>query len=635
MKIIFSIFQSDKSISSSDVKTPSGKKKDEKGKIEMNKTGKTHSDQSKPRGRGNSHHYLDTAAVKLSETILQNTIEATGDVLDNEQRSKYNTSNKATSSDNFQVKETRKLDTDAIKISDTILANASVNDTSVYTKNRNEIVGEHKEDNVSAKKLMLKDNNVLSEAKNSLATEQNISSNLITSDKNAGQQAGHQYGVNRNISMSPSNSSSVTSTTTKNIFDDVHLDKVTRKHDAFNISSKSYETSDGQVKNIQKNYHTEATISNKIYRDYESRQVSDNKDKEKTEIAKDLEQIEKRYAVKIERINDSFKEKDEKKIDLSKTDVNINRPSVLGPSRFETGGYVRPLSISQDTTPRRNVSSTASNEPAKTDPKPVVSTPTSSTSASAALTRSITSVDVRSPELRRKRFDTNFNAVPEPFKSNSGPSDNIESHRITRNERLQAQNDELMRPKYSSSNTTSMKDKEPSRINDHGSSYSSARGTTQSFSTTSSYLQNIPSVSSLPSPASYSYSPPVPTPTPQLAAPESSTSLLSSTTGSRAKSEGSSLHASSQYKDLYNHIQNKKDKYKSDMEKAMNFDRTTMKPPVIKEKLPRPDPTPATLRRDYGSRRLERESTVMNTLLNDRTKRGKSDDVLRSTSFRY
>ena len=67
----------------------------------------------------------------------------------------------------------------------------------------------------------------------------------------------------------------------------------------------------------------------------------------------------------------------------------------------------------------------------------------------------------------------------------------------------------------------------------------------------------------------------------------------------------------------------------------MNFDRTTMKPPVIKEKLPRPDPTPATLRRDYGSRRLERESTVMNTLLNDRTKRGKSDDVLRSSSFRY
>ena len=250
MKIIFSIFQSDKSISSSDVKTPSGKKKDEKGKIEMNKTGKTHSDQSKPRGRGNSHHYLDTAAVKLSETILQNTVEATGDVLDNEQRSKYNTSNKATSSDNFQVKETRKLDTDAIKISDTILANASVNDTSVYTKNRNEIVGENKGDKVSAKKLMLKDNNVLSEAKNSLATEQNISSNLITSDKNAGQQAGHQYGVNRNISMSPSNSSSVTSTTTKNIFDDGHLDKVTRKHDAFNISSKSYETSDGQVKNI-------------------------------------------------------------------------------------------------------------------------------------------------------------------------------------------------------------------------------------------------------------------------------------------------------------------------------------------------------------------------------------------------
>jgi len=95
------------------------------------------------------------------------------------------------------------------------------------------------------------------------------------------------------------------------------------------------------------------------------------------------------------------------------------------------------------------------------------------------------------------------------------------------------------------------------------------------------------------------------------------------------------MSSSSQYKDFYNQIQVTKDRYKSDFEKAMNFDKTASKPPIIKEKLPRPDLTPSTLGRDYSFRRQERESTVMKALMNDRTKRGKSDDVTRSTSFRY
>ena len=64
----------------------------------------------------------------------------------------------------------------------------------------------------------------------------------------------------------------------------------------------------------------------------------------------------------------------------------------------------------------------------------------------------------------------------------------------------------------------------------------------------------------------------------------------------------------------------------------MNFDRTISKPPVIEEKFLRPDPSPSTLTRDYSFRRQERESTVMKALINDRSKRGKSDDIPKSSS---
>ena len=103
---------------------------------------------------------------------------------------------------------------------------------------------------------------------------------------------------------------------------------------------------------------------------------------------------------------------------------------------------------------------------------------------------------------------------------------------------------------------------------------------------------------------------------------------------SRARSEGNGqiISATSQYKDFYHQIQVSKDKYKSDVEKAMSFDRTTMKPPIIREKLPRPDATPMLCRRQ--ERRQEREATVISAIVTDRARRGKSDDYMRS-SFRF
>ena len=80
-------------------------------------------------------------------------------------------------------------------------------------------------------------------------------------------------------------------------------------------------------------------------------------------------------------------------------------------------------------------------------------------------------------------------------------------------------------------------------------------------------------------------------------------------------------------------IQASKDKYKSDVEKAMSFDRTMSKPPIIRDKLPRPDATPLISRRQ--ERRQEREATVISAIVTDRAKRGKSDDLLRSSTFRF
>ena len=341
---------------------------------------------------------------------------------------------------------------------------------------------------------------------------------------------------------------------------------------------------------------TSSSVSNKIFRDYTSRQDPGSKEKDKTHLDRELETLDKRHAAKLENITEGYRET--KKIDLANKDVNANRPVALGPSRFDsTGGYSRPAFTSQEPAPKRNTSSQSRSAIKESEPP---SAPSSSVSSyKSGITKSFTTADLMSP-VSRRRFDTNFNAMPEPYK----PATATETT---------ARFGESRFPQ--TSNTSS---DYSSPIQASNSNYGGQRN----FSTYST--PQTSSISSLQMPASY-VCPPLVTTVSTVTAPSSSISSMSS----RARSEGNGLiiSPSSQYKDFYNQIQVTKDRYKSDVEKAMSFDRSAIKPPIIRERLPRPDHSHGTLGRD---RRVDREATVMKTI--EGTRRGKSDDMLRSSS---
>ena len=340
-----------------------------------------------------------------------------------------------------------------------------------------------------------------------------------------------------------------------------------------------------------------SSVSNQIFRDYASRHEAGNKEKDKTYLDRELETLDKRHAVKLENITESYREA--KKIDLDNKDVNVNRPVALGPSRFDsTSGYSRPAFTSQEPAPKRNSSSSQSRHATKEPEPSTVTTPVSS--SKSGITKSFTTADLMSPGSRR-RFDTNFNAMPEPFKPSiaTEPTSRFGESRFSQ-----------------TSNTSSdFGSKKDASI----SSYVAQR----SFSTYST--PQTASISALQMPASY-VCPPLVTTVSTVTAPSSSISSMSS----RARSEGNGLiiSPSSQYKDFYNQIQVTKDRYKSDVEKAMSFDRSAMKPPIIRERLPRPDNSHGTLGRE---RRVDREATVIKTM--EGARRGKSDDLLRSSSY--
>ena len=225
--------------------------------------------------------------------------------------------------------------------------------------------------------------------------EEIASSNPNSLDKVESKCAKQFLIVNRNISLSPTpktlevktpaSFAQVTSEANKS------LEKV----------SVSYVSND--------NYHQDTSIvSGQIYK--ANRSTPKKNSKPETELDKEIATLDKSYAEKIEKIGDKYKP--EKKIDLSKKDVNINRPAILGPSRFESG-IRRP---SPTLPPSRNESVFYSKENA--------SKATSSSQPATSgfsLSKSQTTADILSPETRRKRFDSNFNAVPEPFKTSEAP----------------------------------------------------------------------------------------------------------------------------------------------------------------------------------------------------------------------
>ena len=337
-----------------------------------------------------------------------------------------------------------------------------------------------------------------------------------------------------------------------------------------------------------------SSVSNKIFRDYASRQEAGSKEKDKTYLDRELETLDKRHAVKLENITESYREA--KKIDLDNKDVNVNRPMALGPSRFDsTSGYSRPAFTSQEPAPKRNSSSSQSRLAAREPENSTAASPVSS--SKSGITKSFTTADLMSPGSRR-RFDTNFNAMPEPYK-----------------------------PAIATETTSRFGESRFSQTSNISSDFGSKRDASISnYGGQRNYSTPITaSISSLQIPASY-VCPPLVTTVSTVTAPSSSISSMSS----RARSEGNGLiiSPSSQYKDFYNQIQVTKDRYKSDVEKAMSFDRSAIKPPIIRERLPRPDNTHGTLGRE---RRVDREATVIKTM--EGARRGKSDDLLRSSSY--
>jgi len=263
-----------------------------------------------------------------------------------------------------------------------------------------------------------------------------------------------------------------------------------------------------------------------------------------------------------------------------------------------------------------------------------------------------------SPGLSRKKMDRNFNASPEPFFSSKSSSNVLDltssstkTPTITPLKELKENNSDKSQTLTSKSSLSGSKSY--STI----PSVASLPRPATSYSSQTTASPSFPTVASLPKPASFSATSTSP-PSSTLSKTATLSSPLnfakSSNFDNRAKSEGSTLStnmpasvqnnyslsnsSNKTTSDLYMKIQTTKDKHKSDIQTAMNFDKTSWKPPVIKHKYDRPDPTPSkytmTLGREKMSRIQERERVVIDKLMMDRTSRGKSDDFLKNSSYR-
>merc|ERR1712192_217360 len=249
------------------------------------------------------------------------------------------------------------------------------------------------------------------------------------------------------------------------------------------------------------------------------------------------------------------------------------------------------------------------------------------------ITKASTDTGYASVQLQRKRFDRNFNASPEPFPASKG---------ATSNSRFSDSSSSYNKPTGSSSKSSATYTSSPSTALSTSKPYSNSN----SYSTPSSYSTNSfvspsssYSTSSFPSPAD-SFSSSITSnssyfPTTPSTSYSSPSSLLD-----RSRSEATIVNSKSSA-DLSARIQATRDQHKLDIKKAMDFDRTALKPPIISQKLPRPEPgkysnissmsSSGMERSEREGRRMERERAVLERVLGDRTSRGKSDDLLAKT----
>merc|ERR1712110_1169007 len=147
-------------------------------------------------------------------------------------------------------------------------------------------------------------------------------------------------------------------------------------------------------------------------------------------------------------------------------------------------------------------------------------------------------------------------------------------------------------------------------------------GSTNSFASPSS---SYSSSSTFPSPAD-SFSSSITSNSSYFAATPSASYSSPSSLLDRSRSEAT-IASSTSSADLSARIQATKDQHKLDIRKAMDFDRTAMKPPIITQKLPRPEPgkysnissMSSTIERsEREGRRMERERAVLERVLGDR-----------------
>ena len=193
-----------------------------------------------------------------------------------------------------------------------------------------------------------------------------------------------------------------------------------------------------------------------------------------------------------------------------------------------------------------------------------------------------------SPKQIRKTFDRNFNASPSPF---SGGKYSVH---FSEPQTLSKLGSSLTWVKHSSGSIS----------NNHSSLSASSLVNSSNQSTNSKY-QSYPS------------------------------STKHSKGELRAKSEGSSTGqtysvtkpSNNMSADLLRQIQVTKEKHRENCEKALSFEKPQFKPPMYKDKLPRPGNDYArynTMEREKLARRQEREKTVINKVLAERAGRATS-----------
>jgi len=376
------------------------------------------------------------------------------------------------------------------------------------------------------------------------------------------------------------------------------------------------------------------------------------------DVTSDLKKLDAGHNVQMKQIEEKFKEQDLKTRQPPSTDHHSARPANLGRSRFETGS----AGPASGTSSRVDAKVAADNlrtqfELDRHIPRrnetvhDMGSTIARETSSVARSSTTILDVKQKSPEPRRKlennikvspdtgyasplpprkRFDRNFNASPEPFPASKGNS----------NSRFSESSSSYNKPTGSSSKSSAT----------YTSSSSTALSTSKPYSNSSYSTPSSYSINSFASPSS-SYSTSFPSPADSFSSSITSNSSYFAATPSTSYSSPSSLldrsrseatiASSTSSADLSARIQATKDQHKLDIKKAMDFDRTALKPPIISQKLPRPEPgkysnissmSSSTMERsEREGRRMERERAVLERVLGDRASRGKSDDLLAKT----